>query len=151
MPVFSLVYLSRARIECTPQQLQDIVKSSQQSNQKSNITGMLLVSDGYFFQLLEGDEDTVRKLFKVITEDKRHDEVRLLLADNVSKRYCPNWSMTLLINHELKPVQTKDKIDSLLALSNQNYLHKDQLISDLFCRFMTVRQLEEFRENTQTV
>ena len=109
------------------------------------------MSDGYFFQLLEGEEDAVRKLFKVIGEDKRHNEVKLLFADKASKRYCPNWSMTLLVNHEITPAQTQDKINSLLALSKQNYLHKDQLVGDLFCRFMTVRQLEEFKENSQTV
>lgn len=151
MSVFGLVYLSRASIDFSSQQLQELVKKSQQHNQKLEITGMLLMSDGYFFQLLEGEEEFVSRLFNVISEDKRHQDVHVLFSGNLVKRYCPNWSMMLLVNEAITPEQTQDKVNGLLSLASQNYQHKDQLVSDLFCRFMTVRQLEEFKENSKTV
>lgn len=149
MSVFGLVYVSRAVTVFSAEQIQTLMQVAQQRNSRLNITGMLLMSDGYFFQLLEGEESAVRSVFKAITTDKRHEEIRLLFADTLTKRYCPAWSMMLLVNSQISPAQTQDKINHLLALSQQSYLHKDQLISDLFCRFMTVRQLQEFKDNQQ--
>lgn len=151
MSIFGLVYVSRAAVVFGTEQIQTLMQVAQQRNSRLNITGMLLMSDGYFFQLLEGNEDAVRKVYQLIVQDKRHQEVRLLFADNLTKRYCPAWSMMLLVNSQITPAQTQDKIESLLDLANKQYLHQDHLVSDLFCRFMTVRQLQEFKEHQQSV
>ena len=44
-------------------------------NAELRVTGALLITDHYFVQALEGEEDRVRALFDRIRRDDRHDEV----------------------------------------------------------------------------
>ncbi|PTQ86956.1 BLUF domain-containing protein [Agitococcus lubricus] len=146
MSLFGLMYISRTVNTLTPTQLQSLVARAQHKNQALNITGMLLTSDGYFFQLLEGEEAAVTRLYQTIVQDPRHTDLTLLFNEPMDKRFCPTWNMLLLMNTQISPQQTQDKITSLLAMAKKKYLQKEQLISDLFCRFMTLRQLDVFNQ-----
>lgn len=145
MTVFCLIYVSRTSTVLSDEQLTTLMTSAQAKNNHSHITGMLLMNGDYFFQLLEGEEETVRQLYARIQRDKRHQEVHLLFASALEKRHCPSWNMLLLVNKQPEFMQTQEKIDSLIALLTEDYSYKEQLLSDLFTRFMTPRQLEQFQ------
>jgi intein-encoded DNA endonuclease-like protein len=49
----------------------DLLTVSRKNNKKLGITGMLLYIDETYFQVLEGNEESLHKLYKIIEYDKR--------------------------------------------------------------------------------
>lgn len=111
--VFRLIYRSRDRIasEQRRTELGELFTTARSNNKRLGLSGALLVSDEFFVQTLEGDEQVVRDLFARIEKDPRHDSVRVIRADGVAGRVFPRWAMaqvseagpqadTYLIAHE---------------------------------------------------
>ena len=62
-------------------------------NSATAITGMLLYKDGNFMQVLEGEEEAVRRVYARIGHDPRHRGLLTLLAGTQDERQFPDWSM----------------------------------------------------------
>lgn len=73
-----------------------ILETCTNFNSKKNITGALMYAPKYFIQALEGENDTVRELFKKIRKDKRHKNVNLVEAVHIKKRMFGKWTMAYL-------------------------------------------------------
>lgn len=91
--MFQLIYCSSARHLLSKQELVDILIKARDKNSRLGITGMLLYKDGNFMQLLEGEENIVRKLYETIVRDKRHHQVTLLISEAAEERLFPDWTM----------------------------------------------------------
>lgn len=91
--IYYIVYVSTAKIKFTSNQLRELLTKSRNYNQKNEITGMLLYSDGDFVQVLEGDKETVQALFERISKDKRHRQVIKIKAGYWESRKFSTWSM----------------------------------------------------------
>jgi len=75
-------------------EIDDLVRHSQDHNERVGITGILVASGDLFFQLLEGPEAEVDHLYARICEDPRHCEVLLLSSEQGDfGRICPDWAM----------------------------------------------------------
>jgi hypothetical protein len=90
---FTLVYISRATSKMSDQNLEDILTVSRRNNIPSGISGMLIYKDGEFMQALEGKRDDVEKLYELISQDKRHDEILVLARKEIPQRCFADWSM----------------------------------------------------------
>lgn len=90
---YQLCYASTATREMPRQALFDLLTEARRYNTKAGITGLLLYQNGQFLQVLEGEADPVRALFKRICNDKRHTRIALLFEELVSERQYPDWSM----------------------------------------------------------
>lgn len=77
------------------------------NNPSKDITGVLLHSDDYFIQYLEGDKDII-KLYDQIKGDARHKNVVLLSYGPLKERVFPSWHM----GYKNLP---KERIDFLTA------------------------------------
>lgn len=73
--------------------LKKILEKSREKNQRINVTGMLLYLDPYFIQVLEGERETLEKIFSAISQDSRHNKVSIIYRQPLDKRYFSNWSM----------------------------------------------------------
>lgn len=73
--------------------LDDILQRSRSNNEQEGITGVLVVSDEEFVQLLEGPRTAVSRCFMRIMQDVRHHHIRVLLAGTIESRLCSEWSM----------------------------------------------------------
>lgn len=93
MGLISLVYVSYATHVMSASDLQDILEKSRANNQIEQITGMLLYREGYFIQVLEGEEGVVSRLFETIKADPRHKGVLIINQRNIEKRDFSDWSM----------------------------------------------------------
>lgn len=93
--VFRLIYRSRDRIPLDERraQLGELFSQARTNNKRQGLTGALLITDDYFVQTLEGDEQVVRGLFARIEVDPRHDRVEVLDAGTVAGRVFVRWSM----------------------------------------------------------
>lgn len=93
MNLIALTYVSASTRLMSNDELLDILRVSKENNATLNITGMLLYRDGYFIQVLEGEETAVIKLYEKIQQDERHNNVLEVSRENISARSFADWSM----------------------------------------------------------
>ncbi len=92
MPLYHAVYHSR-RLAQDDQYLDDILTSARRNNAALDVTGVLLVDDDYFIQILEGRRLILTQLIVKIAQDKRHTNLELALFGAAPQRMFSNWSM----------------------------------------------------------
>jgi len=88
-----LVYASAAKHSFTEDELIELLTSSRKSNFRNHVTGMLLYSEGSFFQVLEGEKTVVEALFQTITADTRHTKITRIIQEPIPARAFSEWSM----------------------------------------------------------
>lgn len=88
-----LLYVSGASVRIGDTEIEDILTASRRNNLRDDVTGMLLWADGVFIQVLEGEADTVRTLYRRIQADDRHRNLMLVLEQPAGKRLFSHWSM----------------------------------------------------------
>ena len=104
-----LIYCSASTREMSSKELIELVTIARKKNDKTGITGMLLYSDKSFFQVLEGDEKQIDKLFQIITSDSRHNKVTTIIKEKIPHRDFGDWTMGL---YQTNPESLKE-IDGL--------------------------------------
>lgn len=88
-----LIYVSYSSIELTDEDVAQILATSRINNKNCNITGLLMYSDRYFFQCLEGERKQVNKTYLRILADNRHSRCLIISYIDIVARLFPNWSM----------------------------------------------------------
>ena len=91
--IFQLTYASTAAKPFSADELLEWLPAYREKNQRLNVTGLLLYRQGSFMQALEGEEATVRALYKTIREDVRHHHVLTLVTVSLAERQFSKWSM----------------------------------------------------------
>ena len=93
--VFRLLYRSHDRLTAGDRRaaLGALFTQARSNNKARSITGALLLGDGAFVQMLEGDEAAVGVLFERIARDPRHDTVTLLESGPAPARLFARWAM----------------------------------------------------------
>ncbi len=109
--MFELVYTSIAKKDINKQDITDLLQEAQSFNKEHGITGCLLFHGNEFLQILEGEKDTVKKLYAKIANDKRHKHVTLIIEKEEKERVFADWSMAY---HELSD-------DEINELSNSHF------------------------------
>jgi hypothetical protein len=92
--MYFLIYRSQATNPMSEEALNLLLEQSRDRNKTMNITGMLLHFEDKFLQLLEGDEEDVKLIYKSICVDTRHKNVLTLKEGPAEKRLFPDWSMS---------------------------------------------------------
>jgi len=93
MALVSLVYVSVASRPMTDDDLRVILRKARDKNAGLGVTGMLLYRDGFFLQILEGEQAQVDKLYTVIAADDRHRNVLKIEEHPISERTFGQWTM----------------------------------------------------------
>jgi EAL domain-containing protein (putative c-di-GMP-specific phosphodiesterase class I) len=75
------------------EELAGLLRFARKNNAKEDITGMLLYSEGSFFQVLEGEEEKIRHLFRTIEKDKRHHSITIVIQEPIAERSFADWTM----------------------------------------------------------
>jgi Sensors of blue-light using FAD len=104
-PLIHLIYASVAREDFGTPQLTDLLQRARSRNEGQGLTGMLLYSDGNFFQILEGESALVDALYQKICGDKRHEQCTLIIREPIARRSFQNWSMGFSC---VSPAELKD-------------------------------------------
>ncbi|MDW5418715.1 BLUF domain-containing protein [Iodobacter sp. CM08] len=97
-----LLYVSQAASGITEEQVKDILKSAQQKNPATGLTGVLVHGGGLFMQVLEGPEQVVLRLYVKILDDRRHSDCQILHISPANDRIFEKWSMGII---ESDPMQ----------------------------------------------
>lgn len=88
-----LIYASCAARALAPQELGNILAASRRNNTRDDVTGMLLHSEGSFFQVLEGEADVVETVFARIDLDSRHVKTTCIIKEPIARRTFGEWTM----------------------------------------------------------
>ncbi|WP_291208007.1 BLUF domain-containing protein [Hyphomonas sp.] len=97
------LYASRPIEPLTGPFLDTILEQSRKNNPALGITGLLCVSRDLFIQVIEGGRDEVCELFNAIVRDDRHQQVRLLIYEEITERQFGNWTMAQVNISKLNP------------------------------------------------
>ena len=84
-----------------------ILNTSIYDNQRSDITGALVLLDGRFVQVLEGAKEKVDALMRRIRRDVRHNNLVVLGEWPITARLFVGWSMAKLDPNPLSPGASK--------------------------------------------
>ena len=93
---FQLIYSSFAASDLAMADLAVMLEESRIRNRARNITGVLVLVDGVFFQILEGEKDDVLDLMERIKRDPRHHGLKLYRERETDERAFESWSMAYL-------------------------------------------------------
>lgn len=102
-----IIYISKITNPLSNNEIESIGIVSSQNNMKIDVTGTLVFFEKMFFQIIEGDDKEVDRLFEKIGNDPRHcDIIRLKTEDDINERLFPNWYM--------KTINLDNNVDDLL-------------------------------------
>jgi len=73
--------------------LAGILTIAQARNSACDVTGALLICNGWFVQVLEGPMQAVLQTYGRITRDPRHAELTIIEATPTRDRHFAEWSM----------------------------------------------------------
>ena len=93
---FRLIYSSSAAPDLDMTDLEQMLVESRLRNRARGITGMLVLVDGVFLQILEGEQDKVVDLMRTIEQDPRHSGIKVFHEQNTGERAFASWSMAYL-------------------------------------------------------
>ena len=94
--LYELLYTSVARWKMSSLELTELLEQSRKKNLKLNITGLLVYYSGEFIQVLEGEKNTVLKLYDRIANDERHTSIKTFWEGSISERGFSKWAMTFV-------------------------------------------------------
>ena len=92
-----LIYASRWNVpegRILDDEVRKIVIASMNNNRLVNVTGLLLVHDGWFVQALEGPAAGVSETYERVARDPRHTDVTLIEVAPGRARAFRDWNMT---------------------------------------------------------
>ena len=115
--VYQLIYVSDKIKTFVPSDVDSILSSARKNNEKHEITGLLVELPEHFIQILEGNQDRVKQTFNRISHDSRHQNVRVILVENIEFREIEAWEMGF--SAELNESQLNDALHILNTFSKK--------------------------------
>lgn len=82
---YAIVYVSSATKDLKESEIKTILEQSVAWNNRHGLTGILLFSEGNFFQVLEGEESVIKDLFESIKKDPRHHNVLQIFGKEIHR------------------------------------------------------------------
>ncbi len=87
------IYTSAATHTFDALELAEMLRRARENNDRLCLTGMLLYTQGSFFQVLEGSPEVVEAMFSRIAHDERHQQVTKIISEPIPRRSFTDWTM----------------------------------------------------------
>ena len=132
--MFYICYQSQCNIDLSHQEITRILEKSRTNNNEAKITGILLIINNTFVQILEGDQKQVEMTFKKICLDNRHNKIIKLMQGELKERCFPTWSM----GYKLISTDKIDDLNKYIDISSRTIKNIDDNSTDneLFLSFL---------------
>lgn len=115
--LLSLIYRSVIQKNVDEKMIIQLLADANQKNKELQISGLLFYDAPFFFQVLEGPEESVTALYEKILKDSRHSNVVLLTRENIKTRQYPKLGMHFI---DIEKIKTN-------AMTLEEYRGKNQL------------------------
>jgi hypothetical protein len=121
--MITLSYISCASHRFNNDELLSLLNECHKHNSQANISGLLLYNGAStFLQVLEGDEETIDKLYLNISTDKRHKRINCIHRKRINAREFPDWKMGFRNLSTAPQHQIEGFSDFMHADDSVNYL-----------------------------
>lgn len=87
------IYVSRLSQPLSPDEIEQLLQKTRKANKRINVTGMLLLTDNTFFQVLEGEASVLDELYAKIIKDSRHNQITKIITEPIEVRAFSDWTM----------------------------------------------------------
>jgi hypothetical protein len=123
----AICYISNFAKNLNKKSIADLIDYVNQHNKAQNITGILILRNKHFFQILEGEHQKIDCLFEKIKQDHRHSCVIKLLDSSIDDRIFNGYNSG---NFEIFQKFTDMKKLYLYFnwIKNADYVPADELI-----------------------
>lgn len=81
----AICYISTATRNFTDSEIWELLTKWKEKNSRQNIKGILLFSQGHFFQVLEGEKTNVLETYYSISKDDRHTGLIQIMGKDISR------------------------------------------------------------------
>lgn len=81
----AICYISTATKDFTDPEILELLENWKEKNNRLDIRGILLYSQGHFFQVLEGKKDSVLDVFNSIQVDPRHEGIIQITGKDITR------------------------------------------------------------------
>ncbi|MBT0607296.1 BLUF domain-containing protein [Aequorivita echinoideorum] len=109
----TICYISNETDQLSENELEALFSFILANNPPRDISGILLHNNGIFLQVLEGEKETLKTLFKSIREDKRHHNILTVLSQKINDRIFKGYKAGFSI---LKDKGDLENLNSYLSL-----------------------------------
>ena len=92
----AICYVSNSKKELDYHQVRILLEVCREKNMKLGIKGVLLYSDGNFFQILEGEKDIVSNVFNKIEKDPRHYGLNIIIRRDIPLETYEEYKIDIL-------------------------------------------------------
>ena len=82
---YAICYVSTANTNWADSEINQLLQQSKQNYNRNNIQGLLLYSEGNFFQIIEGDKDRILNLYESIENDTRHSNLIKVFEQDIEQ------------------------------------------------------------------
>ncbi len=105
----SITYISKANIDPdkSAEELASLTRMAKRRNEMDNITGVLILENGVFYQTIEGPESKLMRLFESIKRDQRHEDIVLLISEPIEKQVFSDWSLDSFVIDDVQKVPSE--------------------------------------------
>ena len=88
-----IIYTSLATVPDDDKIINKILKQARKNNIVDNVTGILLLCNNRFFQILEGQGQVIDEMYRKIQTDIRHTNLNIIVNEKITKRAFYKTSM----------------------------------------------------------
>ena len=96
---YAICYVSTAEKDLSPEEINHLLDQSKEKNNQKDIAGILLYSEGNFFQVLEGEKSEVLKIFELIQEDERHYNIIKIFGKEIPEKKYDGYEVDFISEH----------------------------------------------------
>lgn len=92
----AICYVSNAAKNLSTSEINELLNFCEQNNNQHDLKGILLYSEGNFFQILEGEKEKVIALWNNIQKDDRHYGIIAVIDRDITKGSYDNYRATII-------------------------------------------------------
>ncbi|WP_299113393.1 BLUF domain-containing protein [uncultured Winogradskyella sp.] len=123
----AICYISNFSKDLDKKSIDNLVHDVNKKNRIHDVTGLLIIKNKHFFQILEGEEEKTNNLYKKIKTDLRHTGVIKLLDTKIEGRLFKDYN-----SGEFEVFQKFSDMKKLYLyfnwIKNADYLPADEII-----------------------
>lgn len=82
---YAICYVSTRTNEVSEEEIRELLQKREKENSRNEVKGLLLYSEGKFFQVLEGEKNLILSLFEDIQKDPRHKDLMQIVGREISE------------------------------------------------------------------
>ena len=134
--LYTVCYISNSVQLWQKTHLDSLFSLAKQRNISLDVTGLLLYNEGTFVQVLEGERKVVHSLFSKIKNDKRHNQLTLMMDREIDDRLFNSYQTSSVAFGDLKELT---KLESRILLPKTSKYTKS--LWAILKPFFSIRQV----------